>query len=443
MNLKTKNQSSLDSRLAGYLNESVINKVRDKKWGSRGLLMLAPFAATMMESNSLSGQVCSTPINNANLPYILNLFSTYGPMGNSSTAPVFGFDVDGDGNNELFIYARQGGIYTASSRYFAIGTLGAIPPTAPPLNIQGYAIGPYIVQFYPSKLNSGSAINPQTSININYGKIAVRRTFRMPTGTGTGTGYTTSYRYYGPFNTQYGPGTGFIGMSLNGSEGWISLSISNGGTQLEVDAFAFEQDVATGDAIAGDCFSILPVEYLNFKSKALKGAISIKWETASEINNQGWEVERSINGHNFEKIGWVNGSGNSSTNVNYGFFDRDIQPNVGYYYRLKQVDYNGKVEYSEVISEMWVDGNAFTVSEVWPNPTNQNYINVGIDSGNEEGIELLIFDQSGELIKKEKQHMDPGPNNLTIELGDIPAGSYFIKMITETQVYYKKFAIVN
>jgi hypothetical protein len=97
--------------------------------------------------------------------------------------------------------------------------------------------------------------------------------------------------------------------------------------------------------------SPLPVTLLFFKGENRGNKYShLTWETALEINNSGFIIERSLDAINFNYIGWVDGHGNSTVLNSYYFDDFNIEPGKTYYYRLKQVDYDGIFEYSNLIS---------------------------------------------------------------------------------------------
>ncbi|MGE0587244.1 MAG: T9SS type A sorting domain-containing protein [Cyclobacteriaceae bacterium] len=94
---------------------------------------------------------------------------------------------------------------------------------------------------------------------------------------------------------------------------------------------------------------ILPVTWHSIEATASQGANTISWETASEKDNDGFVVERSIDGKTFENIGWVKGSGTTTDQHAYEY--RDVNPEMGVnYYRLKQVDFDGKFDYSKIVS---------------------------------------------------------------------------------------------
>ncbi|WP_137757728.1 T9SS type A sorting domain-containing protein [Pontibacter sp. SGAir0037] len=101
-----------------------------------------------------------------------------------------------------------------------------------------------------------------------------------------------------------------------------------------------------------DDYIVLPVELMNFKASIADDFIVLDWDTASETENDFYEVERSLNGHFFQSIGKVMGAGNSSQTIHYTF--KDMLPVAGtLYYRLKQVDFNKKVSYSSIIAKEW------------------------------------------------------------------------------------------
>lgn len=111
----------------------------------------------------------------------------------------------------------------------------------------------------------------------------------------------------------------------------------------------------------------LPVELLSFDAFAIKDDIRLAWITASEENNSGFEIERSLNNkEGFEVIGWIEGKGTTTTNSYYTFTDKQINPNEVYYYRLKQIDYNGNFDYSNIVSAR-VQKETFAF-HVIPNP---------------------------------------------------------------------------
>ncbi len=114
----------------------------------------------------------------------------------------------------------------------------------------------------------------------------------------------------------------------------------------------------------------LPVELISFTANAQAQSVKLNWETASEIDNDYFEVQRSVDGMEFKKIGEVNGNGNTSEAIKYTFEDKLPITGVAYY-RLKQVDFNGMYDHSDAVSVEWInDGEraAFVELNLYPNP---------------------------------------------------------------------------
>ena len=142
----------------------------------------------------------------------------------------------------------------------------------------------------------------------------------------------------------------------------------------------------------------LPVELLSFDAVAQKSDILTRWTTAGELNNKGFEIERSLNATEFTKIGWADGFGTTNKVHDYSFADKKVLPDVIYYYRLKQTDLNGEFSYSPVVAASVNDNTVlFTVN---PNPysgkTKISYVitetsNVSIEVINTLGQKITIL----------------------------------------------------
>ncbi len=182
----------------------------------------------------------------------------------------------------------------------------------------------------------------------------------------------------------------------------------------------------------------LPVELLSFDAIAYATAIETKWTTASELNNKGFEVERGLSPGEFKKIGWVDGFGTSNKAHDYNFIDRDVMPNTIYYYRLKQVDFNGEFSYSPIVAASIKDNTGLFV--VSPNPysgkTNISYI---LSQSSEISIEVMnSLGQKVATLYKGQQ--DAG--NYTYHFGakqyGFAAGVYTVRMIVNDKVYTQR-----
>lgn len=133
---------------------------------------------------------------------------------------------------------------------------------------------------------------------------------------------------------------------------------------------------------------ILPVTLISFNGERNGVQNKLTWQTSSEISNKGFEIERSRDARTFEKIGFVDGNGDTKERNTYHF--TDLTPPATSYYRLKQLDYDGKSEYSKIIV---VKAQQPQLS-IYPNPA-QNNITI---AGYEGNPQVSVFSQTGKLV---------------------------------------------
>jgi uncharacterized repeat protein (TIGR01451 family) len=163
--------------------------------------------------------------------------------------------------------------------------------------------------------------------------------------------------------------------------------------------------------------SPLPVTWLSFVGENIDGANHLKLITASELNNDYFEVQRTIDGLDYEVLGFVQGNGTTSLQSQYSFIDRS--PNFGFnYYRIRQVDYNGEYDFSNVIA---IDNSGSSIEAVlvFPNPTKGILTLVKQD---EIIGDISITDATGKVV------MTSNVNTklYTLDVSHLPAGIYFI-----------------
>ncbi|MBL0309821.1 MAG: T9SS type A sorting domain-containing protein [Bacteroidetes bacterium] len=145
----------------------------------------------------------------------------------------------------------------------------------------------------------------------------------------------------------------------------------------------------------GPSGNALPVEMLYFTAEAQgKYLIRLDWATALEVNNRGFEIQRSTDGINFIDIGWVDGHNNSTITNTYTHDDHPYEK-TRYYYRLKQIDNNGNFEYSK-IAEAKLSEDGESNFRLYPNPTTSNLV-LEVDNPKDE-ISLALFDINGRMV---------------------------------------------
>jgi hypothetical protein len=169
---------------------------------------------------------------------------------------------------------------------------------------------------------------------------------------------------------------------------------------------------------------------VSLKATKVNEDVLVSWTTATEINNRGFNIERSIDGKTFEFVGFVKGAGNSNVTNNYRLEDANAFAITGVsklYYRLKQMDNDGKFEYSDVIS---VNNAELTTVELdaYPNPFSDK-LTVSVTAIETETVNIDVVDISGRVMLSLNKTIDNGKNLITIdEVSALNKGIYFIKL---------------
>lgn len=170
--------------------------------------------------------------------------------------------------------------------------------------------------------------------------------------------------------------------------------------------------------------SVYPVTLTSFAAKKMLSSNELTWKTTSETNNKGFQIERSVDAKTFENIGFIEGIGDNDGDKTYSFLD--IKPFAKTYYRLKQIDRNGKSEYSRII-DVKQDYSKFNI---YPNPAKTEFFISGLDR--EQDVVIRNF--QGRIMLE--QRVSP---NQPIRADKLSNGLYLLKVGEET----KKVAIQN
>jgi len=186
----------------------------------------------------------------------------------------------------------------------------------------------------------------------------------------------------------------------------------------------------------------LPIELSSFEATEEDCAISIDWTTASEKDNAYFLLEKSTDGETFEVIETINGQGTTSQSTSYNFIDN--RASAMNFYRLTQVDFDGKQTISNTIivkSSCFEAGSVFTMSEVYPNPVTSGPININFYTEIDvNDAEIIVTDVSGRLIHRQTENIALGSNNLTFESDQFAAGTYFVRVTSsDYRTTAKKF----
>ena len=191
----------------------------------------------------------------------------------------------------------------------------------------------------------------------------------------------------------------------------------------------------------------LPVELTSFSATKLNNYIKLNWQTATELNNYGFEVERKFDVKEqstemWNKIGFLLGSGNSNSIKNYEFVDRDIK--IGKYsYRLKQIDTDGRFEYSKVVEIDLGKPMQFYLSQNYPNPFNpKTFISYQLPVSSE--VILVIYDELGnEITTLVNENKSVGSYSVEFDASSLSNGVYFYRLQAGSFVQTRKMILLK
>ncbi len=181
------------------------------------------------------------------------------------------------------------------------------------------------------------------------------------------------------------------------------------------------------------CTGVVPVTIIDFKSIKSNESIVLKWYATYETNFRLYEIERSTDGINYNKIGEVAGQ----NLANYTFSDNNLPVAAVVYYRLKMIDTDGKFAYSKIVTERLK--NVYNTI-IYPNPTN-NFVNIQLSKVIAEQSFIMVSDVAGRIVKK--QLVPPSQNNIFIDVENLSAGRYFIQLSNGIQLSQKSFVIIK
>ena len=224
---------------------------------------------------------------------------------------------------------------------------------------------------------------------------------------------------------------GHTGANGGNDAGAKAKSFNSGDNQSNsdgADGFNFTGN-PTPAASAGNltivCLAALPVELIDFKVVIQKSTVRVLWSTASELNNHGYDLERSVDGILWAPIAFVPGKGTSVGQHNYSFTDQSPLSGINYY-RLKQIDTDGKFEYSPmVVADVRTGPEKF---DIYPNPASGGALYLRCFSGQEGDALLEIFDWAGYKVYRETVQLLEGTTVFPVSMTNFPGGVYTARL---------------
>jgi hypothetical protein len=192
---------------------------------------------------------------------------------------------------------------------------------------------------------------------------------------------------------------------------------------------------------------LLPVELSSFTAKVNGNKINLIWQTESETNNYGFEIERQILGNkqaskDWISIGFIHGSGNSNSKKNYFFIDNNPTGASKFSYRLKQIDGDGSVTYSYEI-EVDVIPEKFELFQNYPNPFNPStYLKIAVPQSGD--MKLIVYDMLGRKIKEvHKGYVEAGFHEFIFDGSQFASGTYIYRIETQGLTNTKKMLLIK
>jgi len=186
----------------------------------------------------------------------------------------------------------------------------------------------------------------------------------------------------------------------------------------------------------------LPVELTSFNADVQNSYVKLNWNTATKINNYGFEIQRSFENSEFEKIGFVEGNGNSNSPLTYSYIDNSVSKTGKYVYRLKQIDFDGTFEYSEEVKVSLVP-KELKLNQNFPNPFNPSTkISFSLpESGN---VKLAVYNILGEeMMVLVNEIKDSGFHTVDLDASNLASGIYLYRLEAENYVSTKKMTLVK
>jgi Secretion system C-terminal sorting domain len=185
---------------------------------------------------------------------------------------------------------------------------------------------------------------------------------------------------------------------------------------------------------------ILPSANSPLTATAQTSDILLTWNTQTEQDNAGFEMQRSTDANNFQTIGYVVSQGDATAQQNYSLVDREVVPNQIYYYRFNQIDRNGTSVSSNVAEAMIATDNAFIVGSFYPSPSN-GMTQLWVIASGEDEIAVKIYNAIGQEVFGHDYHLVSGYNELPFNLSQIADGSYYAIISHEGEQFTRKFSI--
>ena len=188
--------------------------------------------------------------------------------------------------------------------------------------------------------------------------------------------------------------------------------------------------------------TVLPVELTSFTAVVAKQNVNLNWSTATELDNSGFAVERSIDNQTWSKIAFIKGAGTSTRITHYSYTDNPQQAGK-IYYRLKQTNFDGSFKYSNTVEVSMTAPAEFTLNQNYPNPFNPS-TKISYSIPKASHVKLIIYNMLGkEVVKLVDNKEEAGNHSITFDASNLASGIYLYKLQTNTNQLTKKMILLK
>ncbi|MBL1212408.1 MAG: T9SS type A sorting domain-containing protein [Ignavibacteriae bacterium] len=189
--------------------------------------------------------------------------------------------------------------------------------------------------------------------------------------------------------------------------------------------------------------SSFPVELMSFTAEIFQNVVKLKWSTATEINNYGFKIQRSVDEEVWNNVGFVSGNGTTNAPKDYSFVDTKLSNSSSCYYRLKQVDNDGSYEYSKTIEVVLETPTEYELGQNYPNPFNPSTL-ISFTLPEAGYTSLIVYNSLGqEVAALVNNQLEAGSHQYNFDAKNLTSGIYFYKLELNDFIQVRKMMLLK
>jgi hypothetical protein len=195
-------------------------------------------------------------------------------------------------------------------------------------------------------------------------------------------------------------------------------------------------------AILRNNSNVIPVELVSFKVDVNGSNIELYWSTATETNNSGFNVERKTENTGWQTLTFISGSGTTTETKTYNYLDNTVNEGK-YFYRLKQIDFDGSFEYSKIVDVIVSIPLEFSLEQNFPNPFNPSS-KIKFTLPEASIVKLTVYNTLGEEVADLVDELfDAGSHEIVFNASNFTSGIYFVRMESGSFVSTRKIMLMK